>query len=292
MRDANAAGIVPHSLTCRGGVRTMRAGGIGAFVEFSVLGSGSRGNAVLVAAGGVRILVDAGLNMKDTAARMATIGLPDARIDAVFVTHEHNDHVQGLGPVARATGAAVWCTDGTRRCVEDRLKGASRICGLAAAVPVVVGELVVEPIAKPHDAAEPVGFLVHHDGETLGVFTDLGSVDATVGEAIGRCTSLVMEANYDPGLLAAGPYPANLKSRIASPYGHLSNADAANAVARFAHRKLRTLVLAHLSEQNNATHLARTAFVQSMGPPRPGLERWVSAQERPTRLFAAAAAQA
>jgi phosphoribosyl 1,2-cyclic phosphodiesterase len=149
--------------------------------------------------------------------------------------------------------------------------------------------MVVEPVAKPHDAAEPVGFLVHHDGETLGIFTDLGSVDATVGEAIGRCTSLVMEANYDPRMLADGPYPAHLKSRIASRFGHLSNADAANAVAHHAGPRLRTLVLAHLSEQNNAGHLARLAFLQSMGPPRAGLERWVSGQDRPTRIFGAAA---
>lgn len=239
----------------------------------------------MVATTSVRLLVDAGLNLKETLARMETAGVVDRRIDAVLITHEHHDHVSGVGAVARGTGATVWCTDGTRAVIVDRLKGVERVCGIAAATPFVIGDLTIEPIAKPHDAAEPVGFLMHHEGETLGVFTDLGSVDAVVGEAISRCTTLVMESNYDPRMLSDGPYPAHLKGRIGSPYGHLANADAANALAHYAHPSLRTLVLAHLSEQNNTSEHVRRAFTQAMGPARKGLERWVSFQDRPTRVF-------
>ncbi len=216
---------------------------------------------------------------------MDQVGVGDRRIDGILITHEHHDHVSGVGVVARGMGATVWCTDGTRAVISDRLKGVEKVRGIGHATPFTVGDLVVEPIAKPHDAAEPVGFLLHHEGETLGVFTDLGSVDAVVGEAISRCTTLVMESNYDPRMLADGPYPAHLKGRIGSEYGHLANADAANALARYANLSLRTLVLAHLSEQNNSAEHVRRAFTQATGPKRTGLERWVSFQDRPTRLF-------
>ncbi len=253
-------------------------------MQLSVLGSGSRGNAIYVRTDAARILVDAGLNARETQARLTAAGLPADRLDAILITHEHHDHVQAVSAVARALGATVWVTEATHGVIRHRLKATDTVRTFDASTPLTFGDLAVEPVRKPHDAADPLAFLFHHEGATLGCFTDLGSIDDTIGRALARCTAIVMEANHDPRLLAAGPYPPALKGRIASELGHLSNEQSARGIARWASENLRTLVLAHLSETNNTSDHVRQAYLRHMGP-KGTIERWLSFQDRPTRVF-------
>ena len=252
-------------------------------LRFSVLGSGSRGNSVLVTAGGTTLLVDAGLNLKTTRARMASLGLDAGSVDGILITHEHSDHVSQVGVLARNLGVPVWIGAGARRGAERYLSGREELVELPRG-PFTVGSLEISPVAKPHDAADPVAFLMSRGEDTLGVFTDLGHVDDAVAEAISRCTVLLMEANHDPGMLARGPYPEHLKRRVGGSLGHISNEDSARALARAVSPRLRGLVLGHLSEQNNRPELVRRAFVEHLGAIS-SFPRWISYQDRATPLF-------
>ncbi|HYC77988.1 MAG TPA: MBL fold metallo-hydrolase, partial [Planctomycetota bacterium] len=228
------------------------------------MGSGSRGNCVLVSTGRVRVVVDCGFHLKETRERLGRAGVEVERLDAVLLTHEHHDHVQGAGPVSNGFKAPVFATAGTQAAAARALKSVGRCEPMAAGASFVLGDLEIEPVGKPHDAAEPTSFLFHHGGLTLGVFTDLGSVDAAVGAAISRCDALCLEANHDPARLRAGPYPPRLKARIASERGHLSNEQSARAVARWATPRLKRLVVCHLSETNNTADDVKRAFLEHM----------------------------
>jgi len=240
---------------------------------------------VLVSGGDTTLLIDAGLNLKETRARMASLGLDAASVQGVLITHEHADHVAQAGVLARNLETPVWISEPTRRVCERWFKGREE-------TPVLpdrtfrVGALEVTPVRKQHDAVDPSAFLISFGEDTLGVFTDLGHVEPVVGEAMGRCTVLVSEANHDPDMLSRGPYPERIKRRVGGALGHLSNDDAARAIARYASPDLRCLVLGHLSRQNNHPSLVREAFVRHLGERTP-YQRWLSYQERATPLFAA-----
>lgn len=252
-------------------------------LRFSVLGSGSGGNCVVVTCGDTTILLDAGLSARATQERMRALGLAP-RAEAVFITHEHADHVQHAARVADSCAAKVWANAGTVR-AATRALGNLRIQDLGTDS-VSIGSLTIEPVAKPHDAAQPVSFLVHGAGETLGFFTDLGHVDAVVARAIHRCSALIMEANHDAATLAAGAYPPWLRARVGGLLGHMNNADAAAAIARHAGPQLRELVLAHLSKENNSPALVRESMLAALGAVS-RFRRRLSLQDRPTPLLEA-----
>lgn len=233
--------------------------------------------------GGTTLLIDAGLNLKETRARMASLGLDAASVDGVLITHEHSDHVAQAGVLARNLEIPVWINERTRDASARWFKGAEDTPPLPGGS-FEVGALEITPVSKQHDAADAQAFLVSMGEDTLGVFTDLGHVDPVVGEAIGRCSVLVSEANHDPGMLARGPYPGHLKARVGGRFGHLSNEDAARGLARYASAGLKSLVLGHLSRHNNHPSLVREAFVRHLGE-SPGYQRWLSYQERATPLF-------
>jgi phosphoribosyl 1,2-cyclic phosphodiesterase len=214
---------------------------------------------------------------------MAAVGC-SAPIDAVFVTHEHADHVQHVARLSERFNAPVWINGGTRRAAERHLKGA-RSEELGDQV-VRVGPMLVEPVRKPHDAAEPVSFLVHCGKDTLGFFTDLGHVDERVAAALARCTALIMEANHDCGQMERGPYPPWLRARVGGLRGHMNNRDSGAAIAAHAGPQLRHLVLAHLSRENNSPELVRAAMLEALGPAS-RFTRRLSLQDRPTPMLAA-----
>lgn len=241
-------------------------------MRIALLSSGSGGNSVWVEGAGVRVLLDAGLPLRETRARAEALGLDLAGASELLLTHEHADHCAGAGVLARKLGVLVRGTAGTLGALRDR-PPAELLAPLAAGETLLLGggtgagarlaSLRVTPVALPHDAAEPVAY-VFEERTPLGVaraavVTDLGCTPPAVAEALQGLDALVLEFNHDLRMLLEGPYPAALKARIRSRVGHLSNAQAAALLTQLAHPGLRCVALAHLSEHNNTPSLARRA---------------------------------
>ena len=228
-------------------------------VEILVLGSGSRGNCTLLRAGGRAILVDAGFSAKEIAKRLAAVDQDPGKIEAILVTHEHADHVGGLRVLARRTGALVLGNLPTLRALARTLVDVPRQAAFVAFEPFGAGPFAVTAFPVPHDAADPVGFVLEAEGVRVGYATDLGHVTRTVEEHLAGCAAVVFESNHDREMLMAGPYPWVTKQRVASAHGHLSNEHAAAALPAITSGGTEHLVLAHLSETNNHPQLARAA---------------------------------
>lgn len=230
-------------------------------LEFASAGSGSRGNATLVRSGATLVLIDCGFSLAEAERRLARLGVCGEDIDAVLVTHEHGDHAGGVSRFAARYGIPVRASCGTAR--------AARLDGFAdpfdSHAPFAVGDLEVTPLIVPHDATEPTQFLFGDGAARIGVVTDVGHVTAYLANALQGLDALVLESNHDAALLARGPYPASLKTRVGGSYGHLSNAQAAELLAGLGDAGLSHLVLAHLSEQNNSAELARAAAAAALG---------------------------
>ncbi|MCL6547443.1 MAG: MBL fold metallo-hydrolase, partial [Alicyclobacillus sp.] len=232
-------------------------------MKFTVLGSGSTGNAVYVQTESVKVLVDAGLSCRQLQARLrAAAGVDLADLDALLITHEHVDHVRGLTQLLKRTrpDTPVYLTEGTRRAAGlDNGDMACRCRVVRAREPVDIGGLVATPIAVSHDAEEPVAYRLDGFGGSLAILTDLGYVSDVIKSAVSGCHTLVWETNHDVDMLRAGRYPWNVKRRILSDKGHLSNADAGVALAEVVAESAGALqvYLAHLSQENNLPDLAR-----------------------------------
>ncbi|BAO45018.1 MBL fold metallo-hydrolase [Thiolapillus brandeum] len=225
-------------------------------MRFASLGSGSRGNATLIQAGGTCLLLDCGFSLRELEARMARLKLRPDSLDAVLVTHEHGDHIKGVGPLARKYGTPVWMTHGTWRNAPCGDVPELQLFGSHTPA-FQVGEIQVRPFAVPHDAREPTQFTFSHDGLTLGILTDTGSFTPHVLDAVADVDGLLLECNHDVRMLRDGPYPPRLQARVGGDYGHLSNDQAAALLSHIHHQRLQHLVLGHLSEQNNCPKLAR-----------------------------------
>lgn len=252
-------------------------------IRFSLLGSGSKGNALFVSSPHASILIDAGLSLKVISERLASLGESAASIRAVFVSHEHHDHVSGLGPVARKLGVPVYMTRGTKEQLPASAGTIPNVVLFEAGDELEVEGLRVGSYSVSHDAADPVGFVVHANGVKLGVASDLGHVSHLVKMRLKGSHALVLEANHCPDMLIQGPYPAHLKQRIRGRQGHLSNLDMKSLLEGLIHDKLRLVVLAHVSQENNTLALAhRLANEVVQAYP---IEVVVARQDRPTRLF-------
>ena len=234
-------------------------------MRFCSLGSGSGGNATVVEAGTSRVLIDCGFSLRELDTRLARVGLDAGQIDAVFVTHEHGDHVGCAVTLARREGIPLWTSRGTWRAIgEPGLPdGLLRLARDGEAIGV--GDLELRPFTVPHDANEPLQLRCSDGARHLGVLTDLGSATPHLLAHLQGCAALLLECNHDPQLLAGSRYPASLKARIGGRFGHLSNDTAAQILAACLHGGLRHLVAAHLSEQNNRPELARTALAAACG---------------------------
>jgi phosphoribosyl 1,2-cyclic phosphodiesterase len=223
-------------------------------VRVIVLASGSAGNATVVEANGACVLLDCGLSYRQLATRMAPHGLHPQDLQAVFLTHEHIDHVRGLEVLQKKHRQPIYATAGTcqalaGRCAAEPLLRSGR--------EVLHEGLAVLPVATSHDAAEPVGFVLRHGDDLLGLVTDTGVVTELLIERLAGCHALLMEANHDLDMLRLGSYPWPLKQRIRSRTGHLSNCQARDALERLAGPALRLVVAMHLSQENNTPVLAR-----------------------------------
>ncbi len=256
-------------------------------MKVSVLGSGSRGNSILVMAGGTRVLVDAGFSARSMEERLGFLGVLPEEIHAIVITHDHGDHTRGVGVFARRHGTPVFLTDPTREACAPLFRGGEDLRAYRAGFPFEVGSLRIEPFLTAHDARDPVAVALveTESGYKLGVATDLGRPTTQVRHALTHSDFLVLEANHDPGLLHQGPYPPSVRARIASSHGHLSNEAAAQFALGLLHPRLAAVILAHLSAECNRPELAEEVVGSVLR--EAGYQGWlqVADQDTPTPLL-------
>ncbi len=229
-------------------------------MKVCVLASGSSGNCIYVGAGSAHLLIDAGLSGRETARRLEEIGVKLAEIQAVCLTHEHNDHIAGLSVLHSRHGIALYANAGTAAAVrlKDKLSDLTwHIFSTGAAFKI--GEIVLEPFAVSHDAYEPVGFIIKYGANRVGIVTDIGISTHLVRERLKGCCMLIVESNHDQELLSSARRPWSLKQRIAGRQGHLSNQHAAELIAGIAGPHLSQVFLSHLSDDCNRPELALKA---------------------------------
>jgi phosphoribosyl 1,2-cyclic phosphodiesterase len=219
-------------------------------VRFSVLGSGSKGNSLVIDGGGALVLVDVGFSPRETRARLAPLGIDLKDLDALVITHGHGDHVKGARSLAGTLALPTWATEKTARFASTftSLKN-HRV--VEPGVSFTIAGLTFSPIKTAHDEPGSVAYVVHDGNHALGICTDLGTPSDAVGQALHGTDSLLLEFNHDAHMLAHGPYPAHLRRRIASPLGHLKNEDGARLLALARSTALTRVLCAHLSEVNN-----------------------------------------
>ena len=225
-------------------------------MKVAVLASGSSGNAIWVSSGSTGVLIDAGVSARRVASAAEGLGLDTGILEAVLVTHEHSDHVSGLGPVSRRFDLPVYATSGTHRAMDRRLGKCRERAVVEPGTEFRVGDLAVSPFSVSHDCAEPVGYTVTDGRDRVAIATDLGVVTHPVRQHLSEADCVVLEFNHDERMLRDGGYPWRLKQRIASRSGHLSNEAAARELVTLIDGPISFLVLAHLSRENNTPSLA------------------------------------
>ncbi len=231
------------------------------------LQSGSNGNSIYVEAGGVRLLVDAGISGVQMASRLALRGIDACHIDGLLISHDHADHVRSMGVYQRKFGIPVYVTERTILAARRRIRLGliEDVRCFASGSTWTLGELTIETIPTPHDSADGVGFVFDDGRSRLGVLTDLGHVFSGLEEVLYSLDAVLLESNYDPQMLQDGPYPESLKQRIRGPAGHLSNGESAELLRDAFRGRLQWACLAHLSEQNNEPNLALRTHQEMLG---------------------------
>jgi phosphoribosyl 1,2-cyclic phosphodiesterase len=229
-------------------------------MRFASLGSGSEGNALLVESGPTRILIDCGFALSDAIERLERLGVNPETVSAIVVTHEHSDHIGGVAAFALRFETPVWLTFGTLAAVAERFAELPCVKGFDSHDCFAIDGIEIRPFPVPHDAREPVQFVCSDGCWRLGVLTDLGISTSHVEASLSGCHALVLECNHDLDLLVNGDYPESIKRRIASKFGHLDNNTAAGLLSRIDASRLKHLIAAHLSRQNNRPELARAAL--------------------------------
>jgi phosphoribosyl 1,2-cyclic phosphodiesterase len=229
-------------------------------IRFASLASGSKGNCLVAEVGRSRLLLDCGLAPRD---------IRPGDITGIIITHEHDDHVGGAFAFAALYAIPVWITHGTLRAATEAGKGDETGCVQVNIVDgrtaFAVGDLLVQPYTVPHDAREPVQYVVSDGALRVGILTDIGASTRHVEESLSGCDALVLECNHDLELLWASGYPKWLKQRISGPFGHLDNGQARALLANLDRSRLRHVICAHLSQQNNRPDLARRALALALG---------------------------
>lgn len=229
-------------------------------LRFASLSSGSRGNALLVEYRDTLVMVDCGLTLKATRTRLRALGRDPSDITALVVTHEHGDHMGGVGKLARHHKIPVAMTPGTRE--ASGFSGDLQLINCHRVFKV--GDVSIQPFPVPHDAREPCQFVFSAGGKRLGLLTDTGHVTPHITHSLSACDALAVEANHDLEQLARGPYPASVKSRVGGAYGHLNNDQTAALIRELKHDQLQWVAALHLSEQNNDRDTVRNVLSDAL----------------------------
>ena len=257
-------------------------------MKFCVLGSGSKGNCTLVESGSTAILIDAGFSGKEIRRRLALINRSPEELTAILVTHEHGDHISGVGVLSRRCNLPVYANYGTHQASESRVKKLYKRVEFGTGESFVVNDLEIHPFRISHDTADPVGFVVSDGDSAVAYCTDTGRVTKLIAHHVRKCQALILEANHDPQMLMDGPYPMPLKQRVRSNQGHLANGDAARFLADLVDSSLQHVVLAHLSETNNLPEIALARVQQELQSSEIAFQITLAGQDGPTPFFSLA----
>ncbi len=227
------------------------------------LNSGSNGNCYYVGTKKSAVLIDVGISCRETEKRLKQCGLPVKNIKAIFISHEHGDHIKGVSVFANKYNLPVYITDDTAKNGPHLIKHLSK--NFIAGTAVVIDDISVLPFLKNHDAVHPHSFIITHQQITVGVFTDIGKVCTPLIEHFKQCHAAFLEANYDEAMLENGKYPIHLKNRIRGGLGHLSNRQALQLFTTHRHPFMSHLILSHLSKENNSPQLVEELFAAHAG---------------------------
>lgn len=227
------------------------------------IASGSSGNCIYVGSEATHLLVDVGISGKRTENGLNTLGITGADLDGILITHEHADHISGLGVMARKYDVPIYATQGTIEAIKE--------CGTIGKIDeglfrevhedkkLIIKDLTVNPMRISHDAAQPVAYRIGYGDKKVGICTDLGIYNDYTVECLKGMDAVLIEANHDVNMLQVGPYPYYLKQRILGDRGHLSNENSGRLLSRILHDKLQAILLGHLSKENNLPELAYEA---------------------------------
>ena len=250
--------------------------------------SGSSGNATYIEAGSAKILIDAGLSCKRIVELLARIGVDPRDLSAVFVTHEHDDHIRGVNILSKKYDLPVYANADTWSVMREKLCGVApkNVCVFESDRDFYLAGVRVLPSTVPHDAVHCVGYTISAGGHKVGVCTDLGHVDARILSILSGCELLLFEANHDVDMLMAGSYPYQLKKRILSGSGHMNNDDCGKALVKLYGTGVKNVILGHLSRENNYPELAMVAVRAALEEAGIGdMQLAIAAREEPTGVF-------
>ncbi len=264
-------------------------------LRFSPLFSGSSGNAIYVGCDDAHILVDAGMSGTRVCKELQCVGIDPSNLNAILVTHEHADHIKGIGILSRKYDLPVYATEGTWQGMYDKI-GAIAEKNRVIFEPDVdffIGSIDVTPFSTPHDANQSVGYTFEVDGAKLAIATDLGCIkDSWLRHVMGS-DAVILESNYDLDMLNAGPYPYDLKKRIRSRRGHLSNDDAGAVAVELARNGTKQVILGHLSKENNFPELAMRSCELSLQMagliPHEDIQLYIARRDGNTGMFSVSA---
>lgn len=229
-------------------------------MRMSSIASGSSGNCIYIGSDTTHLLVDTGISGKRTELGLNELGLSLKDIDGIMITHEHIDHISGVGVLARKYAIPIYTTKGTKKAIMNT-KSVGEIdeelfCEIQSEEKFVIKDITLNPMRISHDAAEPVAYRFYHEGKKAAVITDLGTYNDYIVESLQGMDALLLEANHDVNMLQVGPYPYYLKQRILGERGHLSNELSGRLLSRLLHDNMKKVVLGHLSQENNMAELA------------------------------------
>lgn len=255
-------------------------------INLAVLGSGSRGNSIYIASSHTRILIDAGFSCAQIEKRLAKVGETIQGLDGIIISHEHQDHFRGVSTLIRKYEIPLYITQKTLEGANESLPKLTKKMFISAGNPFSLGDLSFHPFSLPHDASDPLGFVVQLNNIRVGIALDLGFPSKLVEQKLRHCSALILESNHDPEMLLGGPYPWEVKQRIMSRLGHLSNTDLAELLRKVLTDEVRYILLAHLSETNNHPQLALrccSAVLEELN--NRNTKIIIAQQQQPTKLL-------